>query len=146
MLNFLTGFVDCWLTLASFDIQDTNVQTLRLRFNDKRYPLTVDLYYRIHEAEDLIERWVKVTNSGLEPVTLLRLFSACWNLPPGDHYRLSHLTGRWNDEFHLHREKLTPGLKVLESRRLTTSHHHNPWFAIDEATPRKRKEKCGLGF
>src|SRR5216683_3700519 len=30
-------------------------------------------------------------------------------------------------------ESLEPGSKVLESRRLTTSHHHNPWFAIDRA-------------
>lgn len=145
MLIFFDGVRDCWLTFASFDIQAHECPTLRLRFKDERYPLTVDLYYRIYEEEDLIERWVKVTNSGLEPVTLLRLFSACWNLPPGDQYRLSHLTGRWNDEFHLHREKLTPGLKVLESRRLTTSHHHNPWFAIDEGDATEEEGKVWFG-
>ncbi len=35
------------------------------------------------------------------------------------------------DEMQLRREPLTEGLKVLESRRLTTSHHHSPWFAVD---------------
>ncbi|MDP9316461.1 MAG: alpha-galactosidase, partial [Chloroflexota bacterium] len=32
------------------------------------------------------------------------------------------------------REILQPGRKVLESRRLTTSHHHNPWFAVDRGS------------
>ena len=35
---------------------------------------------------------------------------------------------------HLRREPLLPGIKVLESRRLTTSHHHNPWFAVDRGS------------
>jgi alpha-galactosidase len=60
-----------------------------------------------------------------------RVFSAEWHLPPGDTYRLTHLTGRWLDEMHIRREPLVQGIKVLESRRLTTSHHNNPWFAID---------------
>jgi alpha-galactosidase len=46
-------------------------------------------------------------------------------------YRLTHLSGRWDDENHLQRDALSPGLKIIESRRLTTSHHHQPWFAID---------------
>jgi alpha-galactosidase len=103
-----------------------------LNFCEEQYPVRLSLHYRLYEAEDLIERWVSVTNLGVEPIEVSRIFSACWNFPSGDHYRLSHLTGRWNDEMNLHRERLTPGVKVLESRRLTTSHHHNPWFAIDE--------------
>ncbi len=48
-----------------------------------------------------------------------------------ENYRLTHVNGRWLDEIHLRHEPLLPGIKVLESRRLTTSHHHNPWFALD---------------
>ena len=58
-----------------------------------------------------------------------RVLSAQWHLPHGHDYRLSHLHGRWANEWNICREPLTPGIKVLESRRLTTSHHHNPWFA-----------------
>ena len=145
MLNFSDGVRDCWLTFVSFDTQDLDFPTLCLHFKDEHYPLNVDLYYQIHEEEDLIERWATVTNSGLEPISLSRLFSACWNLPPGDQYHLSHLTGRWNDEMHLHREKLTQGLKVIESRRLTTSHHHNPWFAIDEGDATEEDGKVWFG-
>src|SRR5262245_54918378 len=52
-------------------------------------------------------------------------------MPPGDGYRLTHLAGRHMAEMHLRREPLTQGVKVLESRRITSSHHHSPWFAVD---------------
>src|SRR6185503_5123611 len=85
----------------------------------------------IHEIYDLIERWVTLNNEGDTPMTIERVWSAQWHLPPGDNYRLNHLTGRWLDEMHLRREPLVQGVKVLESRRITTSHHHSPWFAVD---------------
>ena len=94
------------------------------------YPLNV-LHYRVWEAFDLIERWAVIENKGDTPVTLERAWSAQWHLPLGGHYHLTHLSGRWANEFQLRREPLVAGLKVLESRRITTSHHHNPWFAID---------------
>ncbi len=104
---------------------------LKVRLKDAVYPLSVTLHYRAHHEHDLIERWVTVGNDGQTDVTLDRVWSAQWHLQAGPSDRLSHLTGRWADEFRLHRERLTPGVKVLESRRLTTSHHHNPWFALD---------------
>ncbi|MFC4455446.1 alpha-galactosidase [Deinococcus sonorensis] len=105
---------------------------LRLHLQDAAYPLEVTLHYRAHEAVDLIERWVTVRNAGSGTVQLDTVMSAQWHVPPHRDYRLSHLSGRWFDEFRLHREPLTQGVKVLESRRLTTSHHHNPWFALDD--------------
>ncbi|MDB5046325.1 MAG: glycoside hydrolase clan [Deinococcus sp.] len=105
--------------------------TLQVQLRDAVYPLQVTLHYRPHPSHDLIERWTTLHNGGDEAMVLDRVWSAQWHVPAGEQDRLSHLTGRWNDEFRLHREPLTPGVKVLESRRLTTSHHHNPWFALD---------------
>ena len=39
--------------------------------------------------------------------------------------------GRWFEEWQIRRELLQPGVKVKESRRITTSHTANPWFAVD---------------
>jgi alpha-galactosidase len=105
--------------------------TLRVTLRDAHYPLEVALCYRAHAAHDLIERWAEITNRGAAPVTLERAWSALWHLPWGGDYRLSHLTGRWLDEWRLQREALQPGVKVKESRRITTSHHAKPWFAVD---------------
>lgn len=114
-----------------FDTVEQSADELHIRLRDAVYPLTVTLHYRVHVEDDLIERWVTVLNTGERPVTIERAFSAQWHLPQGIDYRLTHVNGRWADEMHLQRELLMPGIKVLESRRLTTSHHHNPWFALD---------------
>ena len=105
--------------------------SLDVHLRDANYPLRLTLHYHAHEEYDLIERRASITNEGEAPVILERIFSAQWHLPPGEDYRMTHLSGKWVDEMHMHREALQPGLKVLESRRITTSHHSNPWFALD---------------
>lgn len=127
-ITFPGGARDVRLTFDSVTITD---DTLQIHLRDAQYPLQVTLHYRIYASYDLIERWVTLTNTGDQFFTIERVFSAQWHLPIGDQYRLSHLTGRWFDEFHIRREPLVQGIKVLESRRIHTSHHHNPWFAVD---------------
>jgi alpha-galactosidase len=104
---------------------------LVIRLKDPFYPLAVALHYRVYEAYDLIERWVVLNNFGDTPILLERAWSALWHLPAGSSYRLTHLQGKWAGEFQPVRDLLQPGVKVLESRRLTSSHQHNPWFALD---------------
>ncbi|NWF70865.1 MAG: alpha-galactosidase [Chloroflexi bacterium] len=108
--------------------------TLHVHLRDVYYPLRVTLHYAVYDAYDIIERWVTVQNEGAQPLTLERVWSAQWHLPPGDDYRLTHLTGRWFDEMHLRRETLRQGVKLLDSRRLATGHHHNPFFALDRGS------------
>jgi alpha-galactosidase len=120
------------------EITDTGAgQELVLRFADRYYPLAIALYYRIREDSDVIERWAAVTNTA-EPdggaIELTRADSAAWALPPLDSYRLTHLVGRWSAETQLRQVTLTEGELVLGSRRGVTSHHANPWFAIDAGT------------
>ena len=121
-------------TVLRFAKAEQSGDELRLHLRDALETLEIILHYRIHTADDLLERWVTVTNAGTAPLTIERILSAQWHLPRGRAYRLSHLWGRWADEFNLTRETLTVGTKVLESRRLTTSHHANPWFAVDPGT------------
>ena len=115
---------------ASEDGTD-DARQLSIVLRDAVYPLRVTLSYHVHEEYDLIERSVSLTNEGADPITVERVWSAQWHLPTGDAYRMTHLAGRWGEETQLQRAPLTRGVTVLESRRLTTSHHHAPWFAID---------------
>jgi len=130
-VTFADRVRDLVLRLDAAEIVDGDTPELRVQLADEHYPLRVTLHYRVHGAYDLIERFVTVTNLGSSPILLERVWSAQWHLPPGDMYRLTHVSGRWGDEMHLRREPLKQGVKMLESRRLTTSHHANPWFAID---------------
>lgn len=120
--DLVLGFVE-----ASIDGEELHI-TLR----DEALQLALTLHYRAHPAYDLIERWVTISNQGHQPLRIERVWSALWHLPPADYpYRLSHLTGRWADELRLRRERMPQGTTVLESRRLTSSHHHHPAFALD---------------
>lgn len=112
--------------------QDDDTQGWVITLRDAVYPLWVELHYRIHSQLDLIERWVVLRNTGPHPVTVERVFSAVWHLPRFETgCRLSHLAGRWADEFRLVREPVYDGTKIIESRRGTTSHQASPWFAVD---------------
>jgi alpha-galactosidase len=130
-LNFADGVRDVVLTYVGFSVHDSAAPELVIHLKDAHYPLKLDLHYRLHEAYDLIERWVTLENTGETPIQIERAFSAMWNLPEGVGYFLTHLNGNWIDEFHLNREELHPGLKIIDSRRIITSHQASPWFAID---------------
>jgi alpha-galactosidase len=135
-VTFPDGVRDVLLRFDSAEVLPGTVPELQVHLRDAQYPLRVALHYRPHETVDLIERWATIGNDGDTPLTLERAWSAAWHLPqtgfPGfDAYRVTHLTGRWLDEDHLRREPLLEGTKVLESRRITSSHHHYPWFAVD---------------
>ncbi|GLW01452.1 alpha-galactosidase [Streptomyces lavendulae] len=113
---------------------------LRLRLSDRRYPLRAELCYRVRPGSDVIERWVELTHTGTAdedgagPITVDRLDSASWTAPALADYRLSHLTGGWNSEFQLHRDRLPVAETVLTSRRGLTGHHAGPWLALDDGT------------
>jgi alpha-galactosidase len=127
-VTFADGVRDVVLAYSSSEVLGNE---LRIHLVDAAYDLRVTLHYRVFEEYDLLERWVSFENLGGAAVTLERSFSAAWHVPAQAHYRLSHLVGRWFEETQIVREPLTRGTKVLESRRLTTSHGHNPWFAVD---------------
>jgi alpha-galactosidase len=130
-VTFADGVRDVVLEFQDFQTSASPQPTLALCFKDSYYPLQVTLHYRIHEEYDLIERWTTLENLGTDPILVERAFSAKWTMPQGDDYSLTHMYGRWTDEFNLQRESLTPGLKVIESRRIIPSHRAVPWFAID---------------
>jgi alpha-galactosidase len=134
-----------------FDGHGVEDGTLRIHLTDLVYPLAADLCYRVHDDTDVIERWTEVTHtgdglgadaadgSGRGPLVVERCDSASWTLPPRADYRLSHLAGGWNSEFQLHRDRLPVAETVLTSRRGLTSHHANPWLALDDGTAEEER-------
>jgi len=67
--------------------------------------------------------------------------AASWSLPAG-HYTLNYLTGRWAGEWNLTQEKLQPRA-VIESRRGSTGHQANPWFAIQSGEASEEQARSG---
>ncbi len=54
-----------------------------------------------------------IRNKSNQTITLESAQSATWNLPPGDGYRLTYLSGRWAAETQMNREPIHEGMKVL---------------------------------
>ena len=102
---------------------------LEITMKDALAPVFVRLFYHAY-PEGVLARWSHIENRGKETITVEQASSATWNLPPRTDYQLSSLHGRWGAEWQLSTEPLHPGITVLESRRGSTSHQTNPWFAI----------------
>jgi alpha-galactosidase len=96
---------------------------------DIKLPLFVTLHYSIDPESGILARSATIENRGAEAVTVEQAAAASWALPAA-HYTLNYLTGRWAGEWTLTQEPVVPGARVIESRRGSTGHQANPWFAI----------------
>ncbi|MDE3200945.1 MAG: alpha-galactosidase [Acidobacteriota bacterium] len=99
----------------------------------KRYVFVI-LHYEMDPASGILARSANIVNREPQPITVEQAAAAAWSLPAG-HYTLNYLTGRWAGEWTLTQETLKPGERVIESRRGSTGHQANPWFAIQAGGP-----------
>jgi alpha-galactosidase len=128
--TFSDGVRDARLVYEGYWVSDGAAPELAVDLRDTHYPLRVSLHYRLFEEQDIVERYAVLKNEGEDPITLEEVLTAAWYVPQGCGY-LTHLAGRFAGETQVYREGISPGKKVLESRRGVTSHHANPWFALD---------------
>lgn len=106
--------------------------TLIIKIKDKNYDFfKINLYYKIYEDEDILERWTEIKNQGNEDVVVENILSAEFNLPEGEKYTLTNVHGRWAGEQVQFKQDLSYGKTVLESRRGVSNHNHNPYFILD---------------
>jgi alpha-galactosidase len=114
-----------------YDSNKTDVGSIDLTLKDIAENVYVTLHYSIDPATGIIGRSSTITNRTNQPIMVDQAAAATWNLPRGDDYTLRYLTGRWAAEWQLQQQKVRPGATVLESRRGSTGHQNNPWFAME---------------
>ena len=122
------GVRDLVLKYISHEVKD---DTLEVRTKDVNYDLFVTLTYRVFPSHDIIRKSTRIENRTKQAAVVESAQSGVWYLPPGVGYRLTYLPGRWAAENQVTQEVIHQGKKVLESRRMVTSHQMNPYFAID---------------
>ncbi len=105
--------------------------TLYIGLRDIRTDVKVRLRYVVDPSTCIIGRSARIENHTHQTLTIDRAAAASWNLPAGRNYSLRYLTGAWAGEWHLRTRPLMPGATVLGSRRGSTGHENNPWFAIE---------------
>ncbi|HEY3740070.1 MAG TPA: alpha-galactosidase [Bryobacteraceae bacterium] len=121
------GDRDLVLKYASYTIAN---DSLTIHLKDIHDDIGVSLFYKLHDG--VLEKSSKIDNNTHQEFTIESAQSGVWSMPPGDGYKLTYVSGRWAAESQLHQEPIHPGMKILESRRGTTSHNMNPWFMIDQ--------------
>jgi alpha-galactosidase len=127
-ITFPDGNRDLVLKYVSHRIDGNQ---LFVTMKDIALSVYVELQYTIDPETGIIRRAAKIENRTDGTFTVEQAFSATWNLPRGDNYRLRYLTGRWAAEWTVQQQRIEPGEIVLQSRRGTTGHQNNPWFAVD---------------
>lgn len=140
-LEYFDGVRDVVLDYKSYEIKNN---LLILSLIDEYYNLKIKLFYNLINEYDLIERWVEIENNSQEIIKLEDIKSANLFVENSKSANLNYLTGMWGSEFHLRKEKINEGSKVLESRVGKTSAYMNPYFAIDyDATEESGKVYFG---
>lgn len=104
---------------------------LIITLKDIERGLFVELHYVVDHETGIIGRSAVIINKTQTPVAIQEAASATWSLPRGTDYSLRYLSGRWGAEWNLQTQAILPGKTVLESRRGSTGHQNNPWFAIE---------------
>lgn len=140
-ITFADGNRDLVLHYASHD-EKPNAFDVVLK--DIARPIFVTLHYAIDPESGILARSATIDNRGPEPVTIEQAAAAAWALPAG-HYSLDYLTGRWAGEWTLTQETIHPGARVIESRRGSTGHQANPWFAIQAGEPNEEHGEVWFG-
>jgi alpha-galactosidase len=126
-LTFADGNRD--LVLHFVKATPANAQSMDILLKDISREIYVMLHYSIDAESGILARSASIENREKAPVIVEQAAAAQWTLPPA-RYTLSYLTGRWAGEWTLNQEPIQNGSRVLESRRGTTGHQANPWFAI----------------
>ena len=129
-ITFPDGNRDLVLHYLSHSI-DGDVLTVSLK--DIERDVFVNLRYEMDPATGILGRSATIENRTSTPLMIEQAAAATWTLPHGTDYTLDYLTGRWAGEDQLQQEKIIPGARILESRRGSTGHQNNPWFAVERA-------------
>lgn len=114
---------------------DVNMDQTVIRLKDPQYPFFVDLYIQSYKKEDVLEIWTEIYHQEDNHVTLHKYTSASPVLSAKE-YWLTQFCGNYKREATLVEEKLSPGIKVLDSKLGVRAHQMRiPSFmlALDQA-------------
>ncbi len=107
---------------------DDNITETKIHLKDAYYPFFVTLVYKAYFQENLIAASTEIRHEENAPVTIDHYASQV--LPfKADSYYMTQFHGSWANEANMVEEKLTPGIKILDSKRGVRAHEmRSPFF------------------
>jgi alpha-galactosidase len=88
---------------------------LIILLKDPVYPVEVTLHYTSYFEEDVIKTWAEIKQQEAKPVLLTQYASSLLHFN-ADEYWLTQFHGDWAREMNMEEEKLTNGIKSIESK------------------------------
>lgn len=114
---------------------DTNRTETVIQLKDPLYPVFVNLYFTAYQKENVICQSVEISHQEKEILAVENIASAYLPLH-ADSYYLTHFHGTWASEMQQVEEKLTPGVKRVESKKgVRTTQSENSSFLLSLNSP-----------
>lgn len=112
------------------DISTAGKQHVTIFMKDELYPFFVELHYQANYQDNIFEQWTVIRHEEKKNVKLTKFASANLNLKSDDFYLRSY-HGDWIAEMQPETERLTHGIKTLDSKLGTrTNLLMSSYFAI----------------
>ena len=114
---------------------DNNTELTVIHLKDPQYPFFTDIFIRTYKKEDVLEMWTEIRHEENSDVILYRYASVSPVFKAKD-YWLTQFCGNYKREATLVEERLTPGIKVLDSKIGVRAHQMRiPSFVISLNQP-----------
>lgn len=120
---------------------DANRSETIIRLKDNLYPVFVDVHFVAHKKENIISQYITLKHTESKPVRIENIASSYIPLHAESYY-MTHFHGTWSAEMQMKEDKLTPGIKIIESKKgVRTTQSESPSFLLSLNNP--AQEDCG---
>ena len=92
-----------------------NVTSITVYLKDSIYPVEVTLHFMAYKEEDVIESWTEIVHHEKKPAKLIRFASSMLHFR-ATQYWLTHFHGDYAMEMLQEENRLTNGIKILDSK------------------------------
>jgi Alpha-galactosidase len=131
------GVLTTDLVYEGFSSQKTNdnITETIIHLKDKLYPVYVEIVFTAYQKENIISQSVNIRHQEKGVLRVENIASSYLPIHAGSYY-LTHFHGTWAREMQVAEEMLTPGIKVIESKKgVRTTQSENPSFLLSLNTP-----------
>lgn len=119
---------------SSTENKDNIIHT-KIALKDEYYDLFVDIHYNAYQKEDIIEQWVEIRNGQKKSIRLTEFASSDLSFNAANYY-VSHFHGDWSNEMNISEQKLTEGIKIIDSKLgVRTNQFTHPCFILSINDP-----------
>jgi alpha-galactosidase len=115
--------------------KEANITYTQIMLKDPAYPFQVTVHFKAYHNEDVIKTWTEIRHQEKKPVMLTQYASSLLHFNAGQ-YWLTQFHGDWAREVQMVEEKLSNGIKNIESKLGTrTNFYQTQTFILSLGKP-----------